>query len=1532
MKTNRCSQSLRSSILLIAIALAGVSPSQAASRFWDGSSSGNFSTGANWVGGVAPVAGDDLVFQAGITRLLVTNNFSPNRAFTTILFQGSNYFVRGNPILVTNGVSSINPSGFNTIDADVDVRASQPWEASGALATLDINGDINLNANTLTVRANTGDFFFGGIISGTGGINKTNVGTLRMNGIGHNTYTGLTRFDGGVLDLSKFAIFPVFTNYTAIPGDLTIGDGNGLVGTDVLRLLTDDQIANTSDVTVKNSGLFDLNGNSDHIASLTMQGGTIDTGAGKLFLGGNLSTLADANTALIEGRLSLGGASRVFNVSSGPASADLRINAVISSDTVLFSSAGFTKTGGGSLFLAGTNTYTGITTINDGQVSLLADRALGATIELVSGLAGAATVINGNANLLLNGVQVTNESLTINAVNIAGDFNASGASVWTGNILLNADTFIASSGSLLLNGVISGIGGFTKINFGSLTLAGTNANTYTGTTTVKDGTLLLDKDTAAVLDGAMSGPLVIGEDELPENTDIVRSLACCQLPGDTDVTINASGLLDLNGFTENVGDIIFNGGDIDAPSPGAILPAGNITVNRNTNSQAIISGRMNLVSSPIIDVTGHFFSADLSITAVLFGAGGLTKNGVGEVSLSGVNTYTGTTTVNDGLLIVQSSSALGSTAGGTVVNSGAVLVLTSGVDVPSEALTLAGTGQSIFGALSSSFGSNSWAGNITLSSNATIYVDAGDFLNLLGSITDTTVADLTKTGTGTLILGGGTANSFGEMFVNAGTLVLDKTIANAAGFTELTSGDGSGTDIVRLNRDNQILDTADVHISLGGRLDLNDNDETTGSIDGNGLIDLGAGTLRAGADNGTSLFTGLIDGTGALFKLGLGTWTLANNNTYSGLTTVSAGTLVVNGSQAQSPVTVNGTATLMGSGTVGRLQVFGNVAPGTSPGTLTTSNVTFTAGGDYFVELNGPNPGTGYDQLNVRGTNQLANSTLHLSVGGGFSPLDGDEFVILNNDGSDAIVGTFAGLPSNSIVTAGAMQFRIRYFDAFGNDVVLTFTNTSARFGSATVTGGNGDGNVDVNECNLLSVVVTNISGGTLTGVSGTLVSKTAGVSVTVDTAAYPNMAAGARGTNTAPFQFSTGPGFVCGTNLDFELVLQTAANGTLVIPFSLPSGSAGNPVTFINNTVFPIPDGGTVDALIAVSGITTPIKRVTVSLHITHTADSDLDISLVAPDGTIIVLSSDNGGVSSDYGTDCTAANRTTFSDLGLAAITAGSAPFVGTFRPEQALSAFNGKSGAAVNGTWRLRVADDTAGAVGSLRCWSLFISPTVCTDGGGACESCPENTTITGTLGTGSLVQTGRLTRDSTNSTCALRKVCPGVFTATGDRAYDAYTFENGESNACITVTLQNNCGTVLFSTAYTNTYNPGNLCQNYLADMGSSLASNSYAFQAGPGARFVIVVHGVNPGDGCDYTLNVSGGSCRPSLNISSITNNQVRLDWTTAALGYGLESTNVLSGPGHPQWVPVPAVPVITGSRFTVTNAPASPRYFQLRKP
>src|SRR5207247_1503751 len=200
--------------------------------------------------------------------------------------------------------------------------------------------------------------------------------------------------------------------------------------------------------------------------------------------------------------------------------------------------------------------------------------------------------------------------------------------------------------------------------------------------------------------------------------------------------------------------------------------------------------------------------------------------------------------------------------------------------------------------------------------------------------------------------------------------------------------------------------------------------EQTGSISGSGQIDLGTGTLRAGTDNASSTFSGLIVGTGQVFKFGTGTWTLNGNNTYSGHTTVSAGTLAVNGSQPNSDVTVNGTATLGGDGVVGDLDVFGNLRPGSSPAILTTSNFVFhSSASDFFVELNGTTPGTGYDQVKARGSVGLSNATLHATLG--FQSAISNSFTIIDNDAAEAVTNTFNGLAEGATLNISGVPFKI---------------------------------------------------------------------------------------------------------------------------------------------------------------------------------------------------------------------------------------------------------------------------------------------------------------------------------------------------------------------------------------------------------------------------------------------------------------------------------------------------------------------------
>ncbi len=129
------------------------------------------------------------------------------------------------------------------------------------------------------------------------------------------------------------------------------------------------------------------------------------------------------------------------------------------------------------------------------------------------------------------------------------------------------------------------------------------------------------------------------------------------------------------------------------------------------------------------------------------------------------------------------------------------------------------------------------------------------------------------------------------------------------------------------------------------------------------------------------------------------------------------------------------------------------------------------------------------------------------------------------------------------------------------------------------------------------------------------------------------------------------------------------------------------------------VPDGDTVTgatSTITVSGGPTLITKVVVSLSISLTYDADVDIYLIAPDGTQIELSTDNGSSGDNY-------TRTVFDDSAATSITSGTAPFTGTYRPEQPLSGLNGKN---ANGTWTLHLYDDLAIYVPTLTAWSIAI----------------------------------------------------------------------------------------------------------------------------------------------------------------------------------------------------------------------------------
>lgn len=138
-------------------------------------------------------------------------------------------------------------------------------------------------------------------------------------------------------------------------------------------------------------------------------------------------------------------------------------------------------------------------------------------------------------------------------------------------------------------------------------------------------------------------------------------------------------------------------------------------------------------------------------------------------------------------------------------------------------------------------------------------------------------------------------------------------------------------------------------------------------------------------------------------------------------------------------VNVNKAVTLKGSFTTSGTMtgVSGStISPGTSPGIINTGNFSLVSGSNLNIEINGTTPGTGHDQVNVTGTVSLGGANLNVSLG--YTPLAGDQFVIINNDGADAVSGTFNSLPQGGLIYSGGYVFSIVYNGGSGNDVVLT--------------------------------------------------------------------------------------------------------------------------------------------------------------------------------------------------------------------------------------------------------------------------------------------------------------------------------------------------------------------------------------------------------------------------------------------------------------------------------------------------------------
>lgn len=584
---------------------------------------------------------------------------------------------------------------------------------------------------------------------------------------------------------------------------------------------------------------------------------------------------------------------------------------------------------------------------------------------------------------------------------------------------------ITAAGTLTIQntsvvGQLAGATGSLTVD-GTLTIAAINtslavgADGGTGTLTVRNGGTI---GTGIGLDSLRTGLAGTGTTTIDGAGSSVRTAAAFlgESGGNGTLNLSAGGMLVVfGGAALSVGTGTINigtgaaAGVLDAPGVRTISGTG--TLNFNHTDADYFFTRDGLTGGGAIAITG--------ITAV-------NHTGTGTTTLTGANTYTGGTTVTAGTLRQGAAGAF--VNNGTYVVNGGTLSL-NGFNL--SASSLSGTG-----------------GTVSLGT-ATFTVNQAGSTSYAGVISGT--GALTKSGTGTLTLTG--ANTYaGGTTVNAGTLAgtttsLQGAIVNNAtvSFDQAANGtyagamSGTGT-LAKTGAGTLTLTGANTYAG-GTTVNAGTLVGTTTSLQGN-IVNNAAVSFDQAA-NGT--YAGAMSGTGTLAKAGAGTLNLTGASTYSGATTVNAGTLAVNGSIA-SPVTVNSGGTLGGSGAINNAVTLaaGSVfAPGNSIGTITVNgSVTFAAGSTYRVEVDAAGNA---DRINVTGTPGRATingGTVDVQASAG-SYQRNTTYTILNATGG--VTGAFSAVTSNLAFLTPSLAY-----DA--NNVFLTLLRNTTQLGAVAAT------------------------------------------------------------------------------------------------------------------------------------------------------------------------------------------------------------------------------------------------------------------------------------------------------------------------------------------------------------------------------------------------------------------------------------------------------------------------------------------------
>ena len=995
-------------------------------------------------------AGNALALSGGTLRTMATmasgrsitldgGTVAPN-ADTTLTLNG---IVGGNGGLTMEGAGTLVLTGANTYMGITAVNSgtlsiSSSVNLSDQYNLLMINaGTLNTTANLELVRQITlgvgGGTFTPdagttltqtGSVGGTGGLTMAGNGILLLNG--PNTYSGGTTLNSGTLSISSDANLGVagagltFNGGTLqttgnFPTDrpITLNAGGGTIAPAAGTTLTFWQpVAGTGGLTMAGAGTLELTGANTYTGATTIASGTLAlSGAGSLAQSSGVGLTAAGATFDISGA----GANQTIQSLSGVTGTTVNLGGrnltIDGAASTTFSGTisgdgGLIKQGAGTLTLAGTNTYGGSTNIAGGTLSISTDASLGGPLSFLQ--------LNG-------GTLQSTASLS------------SGRSVVLGS---GGGAFSAGPGTTLtLNGTIGGGGGLTTTGAGTVALAGTTA--YTGATTINAGTLALTGGgTIERSSGVnLAGVGAVFDISASNGNQTIRDLAGISgttvYLGTNSLVVGTAGTSTFSGTISGFGGLTMAGAGTltltggNTYSGGATVTAGTLSISSQT-SLGLTSGGltldggtlqtttdMNIGHSVTLGAGGGTFSpnAVLGVFGSVGGVGGLTMAGPGVLALAGINTYGGGTTVNSGTLWITSDANLGSASGGLTLDNG----------------TLQTT---------ASFAS---ARSITLGNGGGIFSPrAGTQLTLNGVIDGASGFGLGMAGPGTLALGG--ANTYGGWTgIGAGTLALvgSGSIAQSAGV--LLQGPSGSFDISG-SSGNQTIQNL---IGVAG---------TT--------INLGANSLALGTAS-LSNFGGVIQGSGGLIKQGSGTLMLSGQNTFSGSTTVNAGTLSISsdgnlGDTGGMLSLDGGTLQATAKFTSARTIMLGGGGGTISPDAGTTLTLTGPVGGAGGLTM------AGGGTLALKGANTYAGGT---GVAAGALMLENGSLasgVTVNAGGTFGGMGSVSGNVTNSgtmaLVTGGRMDVGGTYTNNAGStyQVEVTPSKTSQLNvnGNAVLNGG----------------------------------------------------------------------------------------------------------------------------------------------------------------------------------------------------------------------------------------------------------------------------------------------------------------------------------------------------------------------------------------------------------------------------------------------------------------------------------------------